>query len=225
MRRPRPDEQVSVTLPTNFGGHDVLHFRVVAVIDSVIALDLPSYHDTRLIPRRVRDCYLILDGPVLSGLRGHLYQRTPGDWRFKVADSVPFPTENHLRLRMCAPVTVQPLAAHDALGRGTAAGFPEDAIEAETVNFGTDGVLIDAEDAQVPDQVRLTLSLPGEDEAIEATGHLIGRQGTLCEFKYDAMDGHMLGRLASFIIEDQRAALRRRRSQTVAVGLDDDLDL
>jgi hypothetical protein len=228
MRRPLPDEQVSVTLPINFGGHDVLHFRVVAVIDSVIALDLCNFEDTRLIPDRVRDCYLILDGPQLAGLRGHLYQRRRGDWRFKVDDSVPFPAENHVRLRMCAPVALEPLRAENNLftpAPARDAPGSEPVIETETVNFGTDGVLVDVGDSSVPDRVRLTLSLPGEDDAIQARARLTARQGSLYEFRYEAMDGHTLGRLASFIIEDQRAALRRRRAKTVSVALDDDIDL
>jgi hypothetical protein len=224
MRRPRPDEQVSITLPTSFGGRDVLEFRVVAVIDAVIALDLSPFEDMRLIPDRVRDCYLILDGPQLSGLRGHLYKRRPGDWRFKVADSVPFPDENHVRIRMCAPVALEPLGTEPPPLFVSDAGVSEAAIETETVNFGTDGMLIESADETPPERVRVILSLPGEDDAIQAKARLVARQGDLCEFKYEAMDGDTLGRLASFIIEDQRAALRRRRAQTVSVGLDDDLD-
>jgi hypothetical protein len=107
----------------------------------------------------------------------------------------------------------------------TDAGPSEAAIETETVNFGTDGMLIDSTDEALPERVRVILSLPGEDDAIQAKARLIARQGNLCEFRYEAMDGHTLGRLAGFIIEDQRAALRRRRAQTVSVGLDDDIDL
>ena len=40
MNRLGPDQVISVNLPTTFGRHaDLLHFRVVAVIDSVVALD------------------------------------------------------------------------------------------------------------------------------------------------------------------------------------------
>jgi hypothetical protein len=80
MRRLGPDQLVSVNLPMAFGRHDdVFDFRVVAVIDSVVALEPIERSHTRLIPDRVRDCYMTFGNKHgLVGLKGHLYQRCPG---------------------------------------------------------------------------------------------------------------------------------------------------
>ena len=172
----------------------------------------------RLIPDRVRNCYLTFGhGSGLVGLKGHLYERSPGDWRFKVTDPVSFPTENGFRIRVCAPITVRPF---DHLSPGTP-------IETETVRIGIDGVLIDGGGVWVPPaHVRLTLSLPGYDDAIEASGHLAATQGVLCDFKYEAMDASTRNRLGAFMIDYQRAGLRRQAWLGVDVGgFDDDVDV
>jgi PilZ domain len=219
MRRLGPQQVVSVNLPMTFGRHeDLLDFRVVAVIDSVVALEPLVRSDTRLIPDRVRNCYMTFGhGAGLVGLKGHLYERAPGDWRFKVTDPMSSPSENGFRIRVCAPITVSP--RHRSGGSRL--------LHSETVNVGADGVLIDGgEHWTPPDQVRLTLSLPGHDEAIEAPARLVARQGVLCDFKYQAMDARTRNRLGCFIIEYQRDSLRRRQAwyHAEVVGLDDDLD-
>ncbi len=77
-----------------------------------------------------------------------------------------------------------------------------------------------------PERARLTLSLPGEDEAIEAPATLVARQGVLCDFRYLAMETEARNRLGAFIIDDQREAMRRRQAWYHAEvgGLDDDLE-
>jgi len=219
MRRLGPQQIVSVNLPMTFGRHeDLLDFRVVAVIDSVVALEPLVRADTRLIPDRVRDCYMTFgQGASLVGLKGHLYERSPGDWRFKVTDPMSFPAANGFRIRVCAPITVA-LKDED---------ITHESFEAETVNVGADGVLVDGGgDWSPPGRVMLSLSLPGHDEAIDAPARLVARQGVLCDFKYEAMDARTRNRLGHFIIEYQRDALRRRQAwyQAEVVGLDDDLD-
>lgn len=79
---------------------------------------------------------------------------------------------------------------------------------------------------QPPAHADLTLSLLGEDEAIEAPAVLVARQGALCHFKSEAMDTKTRNRLCCFIIEHQRDVLRRRKAWYHAEvgGLDDDLD-
>ena len=219
MRRLGPHQLVSVNLPMTFGRHDdVLDFRVVAVIDSVVALDPLARVDTRLIPDRVRDCYMTFGHDhSLVGLKGHLYQRKPGDWRFRVTDPISFPSNNGFRIRVCAPVTVTPFDEDDV----------DPSLQTETVNFGADGVLIDGGPSwSPPERARLMLSLPGEDEAIEAPATLVARQGVLCDFKYQAMETGARNRLCAFIIDYQRDAMRRRKAWYHAEvgGLDDDLD-
>lgn len=218
MRRLGPQQIVSVNLPMTFGRHDdLLDFRVVAVIDSVVALEPLVRSDTRLIPDRVRDCYMTFgQGAGLVGLKGHLYERSPGDWRFKVTDPMSFPGDNGFRIRVCAPVTVAPQDEESI----------DEPLFAETVNVGADGVLVDGGEWAPPERATVTLSLPGHDEAIEAPARLVARQGVLCDFKYEAMDARTRGRLGHFIIEYQRDALRRRQAwyQAEVVGLDDDLN-
>ena len=218
MRRLGPQQIVSVNLPMTFGRHeDLLDFRVVAVIDSVVALEPLVRSDTRLIPDRVRDCYMTFgQGAGLVGLKGHLYERSPGDWRFKVTDPMSLPADNSFRIRVCAPVTVESQPGQPNRG----------SLVAKTVNIGAGGVLVDGGgDWTPPDRVMLTLSLPGHDEAIEAPARLVARQGVLCDYKYEAMDAQTRNCLGQFIIEYQRDALRRRQAwyQAEVVGLDDDL--
>jgi hypothetical protein len=216
MRRLSPNQQVSVSLPTTFGRHvDVLDFRVVAVIDTVIALEPMVRADTRLIPDRVPDCYLSFGyNNGLVGLKGHLYERAPGDWRFKVTDQAAFPPETPFRIKVCAPITV---ASDDE------AIAP---LEVETVSVGADGLLADCGEQEPPEFVHLTLSLPGEDEPIETPARLIARQGTLSHYRYGAMDPATRNRVGCFVIEYQRDAMRRRLAwyRAEVVGLDDDLD-
>jgi hypothetical protein len=173
---------------------------------------------SRSVPDRVRDRYMTFGNEHGSvGLKGHLYQRTPGDWRFKVTDPVLLPVDGAFRIRVCAPITV---ASHDEdpLWRN---------LETETVNFGADGVLVDGgTDWEPPEHADLTLSLLGENEPIEAPAVLVARQGALCHFKFEAMDTKARNRLCCFIIEYQRDVLRRRKAWYHAEvgGLDDDLD-
>lgn len=218
MRHPHPDEIVSVTLPPMLSGRqDHILFHVVTTIDSVIALDPVLQGDTRSVPSPVRDCFLTLeeeDRPM--GIKGYLYERSPGDWRFKVRDSITFQSVQ-TRLRLCAPISVAPAEIED----------DAQARELQTVNIGVAGVLVQASDGiSLPETVRITLSLPGEDDPIEAVAELAARQGDLRDYRYTIIEPEARGRLAAFIIADQRAALRRRRSRErlAGGGLDDDLD-
>jgi hypothetical protein len=220
MRRLSPQQLVSVNLPFAVGRRDgPLEFQVVAVIDSVVALEPLERSDTRLVPDRVLNCLMAFDHQRgVFGLKGHLYQRIPGDWRFKVTDPVSRPGDSSFRIRVCAPITVAPCDEH----AGKAA------IETETVNLGADGVLIDGgTDWSPPERARLTLSILGDDEPIEARAVLVAREGALCNFKYEAMNANARNRLGCFIIDHQRDSLRRRKDRYRAeiAGLDDDICL
>ena len=76
-----------------------------------------------------------------------------------------------------------------------------------------------------PTHARLTLSLPAEDEPVELEAVLAAREGNLCDFRYSSVQPATINRLATFIINDRRASLRRRRAwyQTELVGVDEDL--
>ena len=115
------------------------------MIDSVVALEPMERSHTRLIPDRVRDCYMTFGNEHrLVGLKGHLYQRTPGDWRIKVTDPVSLPGDGAFRIRVCAPITVAP-HDEDVSARN---------LETETVNFGADGVLVDGGPTGNPRRMR-----------------------------------------------------------------------
>jgi hypothetical protein len=135
-----------------------------------------------------------------------------------VTDPVSLPADGAFRIRVCAPITVAP---HDEEGVARW-------LETETINFGADGVLLDGGTFwSPPSRARLTLSLLGEDEPIEAPSQLVARQGALCDYKFETMDTNARNRLCCFIIEYQRDVLRRRKAWYHAEvgGLDDDLDL
>ena len=180
-----------------FRHHDVLDFRVVAVIDSVVALEPLGSAKTRLIPDQISDCYITFGHRRgLVGLKGHLYQRTPGgDWHFKVTDPVSIPAQTGSRVRLSLPITIAPYDEQDADG----------ALKTKTVNLGADGVLVDGgSDWSAPERVGLTLSLLGKDEPIEAPAVLVTREGALCDYRYEAMNTEERDRICCFIIECQR---------------------
>ena len=212
---------VSVNLPTMMPvtrpRSDVIDFRVVAVIDSVVALE-PLERIRPCAARRVRDCYVTFgEGHGLIGLKGHLYQRKPGDWRFKVTDLARSRRESDSGSA----------CAHRSRSRLTTDKLPERTLETETVNFGVDGALVDgAGDWSPPEHVNLSLSLIGEDEPVETPARLVARQGALWDFKYEAIKADARNRLGSFIIDYQRDLMRLRnaRYQAEVMGFDDDLD-
>jgi hypothetical protein len=223
MRRLSPAEVVSVNLPimlpvTPAADSDLIDFRVVAVIDSVVALEPLERIQIHELPEPIRDCLITFgDGQCLIGFKGHLYLRKPGDWRFRVTDHAGSLSESDFRIRVCAPITIAPY-------NGRSAG---ETLETETVNFGVDGALVDgATDWSPPELVSLSLSLIGEDEPVETPARLVARQGALWNFKCEAMKADARNRLGSFIIDYQRDLLRLRnaRYQAEVVGLDDDLD-
>ncbi len=219
MHQLTPQQLVSVSLPVAFSrGVDVVNFRVVAVIDYVVALDPVARDEVRSIPERVHNCYLAVAHEArLFGFKGHLYQRTPGDWRFKVKDRS-FHPDSSFRIRICAPIGV---AACEN-------GGSDFQVETETVDIGADGALVDAGDGwDAPEHAILTLSLPGDDQAIETSARLVARHGGLAEFRYEGMEAAMRNRLGSFIIQYERDRMRRRQlsSRGEVCGLDDDLYL
>jgi len=202
VRRLDPGQLVSVSLPIRVDQDNVLDFRVVAVIDSVVALEPLASSNMRLVPDRVRDCFLAFGHQHgLVGLKGHLYQRTPGDWRFKVTDRMSFRAPTDFRLPVPVPITVAPLDE----------GAPEGAVEAETVDLGADGVLVSGGSGwSPPEHVTLTLSLPGGDEPLRTPARLVASRGAQHDFAYETIDSETRGRLCSFIIQCQRYVLRER---------------
>jgi hypothetical protein len=219
-----PKQMVSVNLPTimpvTLGRHsDVIDFRVVAVIDSIVALEPLERVQHRNLPARIRDCYVTFGvGPRLTAFKGHLYQRPPGDWRFKVTDLTAPLGESDFRIRVCAPISIAP---YDGRGAG-------ETLETETVNFGIAGALVDGDTGRSPaERVSLSLSLIGEDEPVQTLARLVSRQGALWNFKYEAMSVDTRNRLRSFIIDYQRDMLRLQKARYKAefAGVDDELDL
>jgi len=117
-----------------FGHDDMLDFQVVAVIDSVVALEPLEGSGAPLVPDRVRDCFVAFGHRHgLVGLKGHLYQRTPGDWRFKVIDPMSLRPQSDVRIPVSVPLTIAPYPDKAADG----------VLKSETVNLGPDGVLVD----------------------------------------------------------------------------------
>ncbi len=224
MRRLQPAKVVSVNLPTTLqtapGRHtDVIDFRVIAVIDTVVALEPLEQIRNHQLPNRIRDCYLTFgEGHGLTGLKGHLYQRKLGDWRFKTTDPAALPDDSDHRIRMCAPITIAHPNGHPT---------PQ-TLETETINIGLYGALVDAPNNHpAPQHANLTLSLIGEDEPIETHARLIAHQGTLWDYKFQTMNPDHRNRLGSFIIDYQRdlLKLRKARYQAEIGSFDDDLDL
>jgi hypothetical protein len=202
MRRLDPHQPVSVSLPMRFGHDDVLDFQVVVVIDSVVVLEPLERSRKLVVSDGVSNCFITFAHKHgLVGLKGHLYQHTPGDWRFNVTDPMSRPGESDPRLAIRIPITIAPSQPDGS----------EEALETETLMLGTDGVLIDVPNGWCsPRHVSLTLSLLGEDEPIRTPARPIAHHGALHDFKYEGINAQARDRLSRFIVQCQRYLLRQR---------------
>src|SRR5262249_47030333 len=126
-------------------------------------------------------------------LKGALLQRgAVGDLRFKVTDPTREDRRKSSRIGVCLPVTV---AGHESL----------------TVNLSADGLLVDCDaPVKVGADVDVTLSLPGGDEPLTALGSVIRVEEGRIALHFNGGAGQVRSRLATFVLEHNRVALRHR---------------
>jgi hypothetical protein len=179
------------------GGHPrvgALDWNVVAIVGDVIAIEATGSGDTSRQPE-VDETFLCFDhrGATVS-LRGRLYRGDfKGDWRFNLTDGIQQRRLQPFRIPLCAPVTL------------TTDGGP---LETQVLDVGIDGCRLAATDGlPTGEAVQVSLSLPGYDEPIEATGR-VNWEGE--ELVFGPLGAHTHASLADFLIVYQRMMWRRR---------------
>jgi PilZ domain len=183
------------------GGHPrigALEWNVVAIVGDVIAIEPAGARDTSAQPE-VEETFLCFDnrGATVS-LRGRLFRGDfKDDWRFRLTDGIQQRRLQPFRISLCAPVTLT-----------TDAG----PLETQVLDVGIDGCrLAAAEGLPEGERVQVSLSLPGYDDPIQATG-TVDEWGE--ELLFGALGAHTHTSLANFLIVYQRMMWRRR----VALG-------
>jgi hypothetical protein len=175
----------------------VLDWHAVAVIDTIAALEPVAPGDAQLLPDHMPEVFMSFehDGRQVS-LRGELSLRSiaAADWRFTLTDGIQQRRTQPFRITLCAPLTLK-------------AGGKK--LETKTLDLGVDGCRLEAPTNLAPGTaVQTGLSLPGHDDAVIVTGHVIG-DGDQVSFGGDPA---VRSRLAGFVIAWQRATWRQRQA-------------
>jgi hypothetical protein len=179
---------------------DSFQCHVLAVIDDTAALQPVDIASTLWLPERMDRALLSFrHGGALVGLCGTLSLRERvGDLRFTVTDGIQAPGRRATRINISAPVTLR------------RAGGAE-TVEGSTVNLSANGILVESELHLVAgDAVEFELTLEGVAEPFEAAATVArvtddGGAGLEIYPSHQAVRS----RLGSFVVEHNRAVLRR----------------
>ena len=179
---------------------DSFECHVLAVVGNTAAIEPISRATTLWLPER-------MDGALLSfrhegslvGLCGTLWLRkSVGDLRYTVTDGIHTGLRRATAVDVCAPITLRPAGGADP-------------VEGLTANLSAHAVLVVAElDAQPGDVVGFSLALPGVDEPLEAEATVVRLAGGRVALEVGVGDRDARSRLARFVVDHNRAVLRRR---------------
>lgn len=200
MNRLREYDLVTITLPEldirlRNGCFDCW---VVAIVGDTAALEARDRSQVVWLPDRVSGAFMSFrHRNKLVGLKGVLdCKRDVGDLRFTVGDGVQQRRRSASRLDICAPVALR------RAGGGEEAG-------GVTLNVSADGLLVESDvEAAAGDRVELVLSLPGEDQPVEAVATVVRHNGGLLAMRL-ARGDQARALLGNFVCEHNRATLRR----------------
>jgi hypothetical protein len=179
---------------------DTFECRVLAVIGNTAAIEPINRAATLWLPDRLDNTLLSFrhDG-LLVGLCGTLWTRQRvGDLRYTVTDGIHAAGRRATRVEVCAPITLR------------LAGVANP-VEGLTVNVSAYGILVGSElDAAAGDVVEFSLSLPGIDEPFEGAATVVRHGDGSVGLEVDARNRDLRSRLARFVVDHNRAVLRRR---------------
>lgn len=174
--------------------------HVLAVIGNTAAIEPVDRASTLWLPERLDHALLSFrhEGS-LVGLCGTLWLRQGvGDLRYTVTDGVQATGRRATRVDVCAPITLRPAGAANQ-------------VEGLTANLSAYAIVVDSElDAAPGDAVEFSLALPGVDEPFEAAATVVRLADGRVDLEVDARDRALRSRLARFIVDHNRAVLRRR---------------
>jgi PilZ domain-containing protein len=180
---------------------DCFDCHVLAVIGNTAAIEPVDLAATLWLPDKLESALLSFrhEGS-LVGLCGTLYRREDvGDLRYTVTDGIQAPGRRATRIDVRAPITVRLAGAANP-------------VEGMTVNLSAYGLLVDCElDAAPGDAVEFSLTLPGVDEPLEAAATVARLVDGGIGLDIDAGNRSVRSRLAGFVVDHNRARLRRRQ--------------
>jgi hypothetical protein len=207
VQRLREYDVVTITLPSDDAKlrNGCFECDVVAILNDTAALEAREPSDVMWLPERVEGAFMSFRrGRELVGLKGVIVRKDDvGDLRFTVSDGVQQRRRTSSRLDITAPVTLS-LAATGEQAFGV------------TVNIGGDGLLAEAELSAAPgDKLEVVLSLPGMDDPIEAMATVVRHSEGLIALELERAQYDLRHRLGMFVLEHNRAALRRSRGISV----------
>jgi hypothetical protein len=179
---------------------DSFECHVLAVIGNTAAIEPVDRASTLWLPERLDRALLSFrhEG-VLVGLYGTLWLRKGvGDLRYTVTDGIRATGRRATSVGVCAPIALRPASA-DTL------------VEGLTMSVSAYSIVVDCElESSDGAAVEFSLALPGVDEPFEgaATVHHLA-EGRV-ELAIDVRNRALRSRLARFVVDHNRAVLRRR---------------
>lgn len=180
---------------------DSFECHVLAVIGNTAAIEPISRASTLWLPERMDHALLSFrHGGSLVGLCGTLWLRkNVGDLRYTVTDGIHTGWRRATTVEVCAPITLRPAGGASP-------------VEGLTANLSAYAILVAAElDARAGDVVDFLLALPGIDEPLEAQATVVRVADGRVDLEVDVDNRAVRSRLARFVVEHNRAVLRRRR--------------
>jgi hypothetical protein len=179
---------------------DSFECRVLAVIGNTAAMEPINRATTLWLPDRLDNTLLSFrhEGS-LVGLSGTLWLRQRvGDLRYTVTDGIHAAGRRATKVDLCAPITLRPAGAANP-------------VESLTVNVSAYAIGVGSElDAASGGAVEFSLSLPGADEPFEGAARVVRDADGGVELEVDPRNRALRSRLARFVVEHNRAVLRRR---------------
>jgi hypothetical protein len=205
VQRLREYDVVTITLPADDAKlrNGCFECDVVAIMGNTTALEARDRSEVLWLPERVDGAFMSFRRDrELVGLKGILTTKDDvGDLRFTVSDGVQRRRRTSSRLEICAPITL------------TAGG---EQVGGVTLNVSADGILAESDlRAAIGDEVEFVLSLPGVDEALEGTASVLRQNEGLMALEFGRSQHELRSRLGMFVLEHNRAALRRTRGGLV----------
>jgi hypothetical protein len=199
MHRLKEFDTVALALPDDGMSRDTsFACRVIAKAGSTVALEPLERAKATWLPERLPGAFIVFRHVgALVALKGVLVQQgSVGDLRFRVTDDVAPAKASRTRIHL--PVS---LRRTDLEG---------DEIQGLSVELSGDALLIRTSlDAPVGCELEAVLSLPGSDEPIELSAHVVHAANGLLELEIDGRHRDARARLARFVLERNRAALPR----------------
>jgi hypothetical protein len=198
MDRLREFSIVTVSLPdsarmSEFRAYVVGVHRESAALQPIERVELPDAIGNVLMS--------FTYGTQIVGLKGELrVEGAPDDLRFRVTDGVCIPRKRSTRLKLCAPVSVAPVAGGAV-------------ITCQTHDVSSDGLVLEGVSRlERGERLTVMVSLPEIEDALSAQAVVTDVDDELCTVEFIGLDGDTRRQLSDFVSEHFRRRLEIVRS-------------